>query len=414
MYKYSLAVFSPQYEVLSGLGDFSIEDLVQHILERQRTKPQPRTHTCLLSAGGNIPHRCNSTKHASSPPNCPLLLHPPPFPLGGGGGDNKLPHLGSRPPHPRLQHVASLPGGILTRCHPYRVASSRGGILTRWRPYQVASLPGGILTGGVLRVASSPGGILTGWHPYRVASSPGGILTGWHPYSVGSSPDGILNSSPSPPQPHRACLTVGNHANSFYGDLTTVALPQNATSHAPSCPSPRQHTGSSSASLLLVCQDSASQPANQTQPDAQIYEDLTEAPPPAAVAMDTAPVAPVQVKEEGRRGLEDAHMEEEAEPRGGEELDISFDSSFPDLISDLITEEAPPPVVTTTMFPAGVRYMVPPQPSPSSSFLPFPPPQPSPSSQRLAAITDFSPEWSYPEVVTVYKYHLTYLITLPR
>lgn len=37
-----------------GTGDFSIEELVQHILERQRPKPQPRTHTCLCNtAQGN-------------------------------------------------------------------------------------------------------------------------------------------------------------------------------------------------------------------------------------------------------------------------------------------------------------------------------------------------------------------------
>lgn len=40
-----------------GSGDFSIEELVQHILERQRTKPQPRTHACLCSTnqGRNRP-----------------------------------------------------------------------------------------------------------------------------------------------------------------------------------------------------------------------------------------------------------------------------------------------------------------------------------------------------------------------
>lgn len=39
-----------------GSGDFSIEELVQHILDRQRTKPQPRTHTCLCNtAHGNAP-----------------------------------------------------------------------------------------------------------------------------------------------------------------------------------------------------------------------------------------------------------------------------------------------------------------------------------------------------------------------
>lgn len=133
-----------------------------------------------------------------------------------------------------------------------------------------------------------------------------------------------------------------------------------------------------------------------------------------AVAMDTTNLTtpPIQVKEESRRAHNsedtcmDTHLEEEAEPceRGGEELDISFDSQFPDLISDLITEETnhvaahPASTPNTAVFPAGVRYMVPPQPSPSSSFLPFPHPLPSSSSTRLASITDFSPEWSYPEV----------------
>ncbi|XP_056224830.1 calmodulin-binding transcription activator 2 isoform X2 [Seriola aureovittata] len=235
---------------------------------------------------------------------------------------------------------------------------------------------------------------------------------------------------------------------------TKLALLQ--PSHASSASSPQQQTGSSGTSLLLVCQDSAAHPtqaANQTQrqtdgqqplalrrpynhlsaPDAPSPAQVSHQPlvlrqsplfagakantvsAPAAVAMATAHLAtaPIQVKEESRRGYDsedtcmDTHLEEEAEPceRGGEELDISFDSQFPDLISDLITEEANPvaaqPVTATpnpAVFPAGVRYMVPPQPSPSSSFLPFPHPLPSSSSStRLASITDFSPEWSYPE-----------------
>lgn len=208
---------------------------------------------------------------------------------------------------------------------------------------------------------------------------------------------------------------------------------------------PHQHTGSSNPSLLLTCRDSTSPPvppANQTeqqvdgeQPlvlgrpynrlaDVSILAPLSHqplvleqsqpvaGPNPAAVTTDNA-TATIQVKEERRRGhdSEETHLEEEEQEvvpceRGGEELDISFDSQFPDLISDLITEEAnpvaDPPVATMvphpSVFPAGVRYMVPPQPSPSSSFLPFPHPLPPSSSSRLTSITDFSPEWSYPEV----------------
>ncbi|MEQ2204874.1 hypothetical protein XENOCAPTIV_020132, partial [Xenoophorus captivus] len=207
------------------------------------------------------------------------------------------------------------------------------------------------------------------------------------------------------------------------------------TNHAPSSSSPRQHTDGSSASLLLVCQ----KPSQSTEapPPAEIshqhlgllqpsvFTSEADVPSfassdPTAVAMDTASLAtvPLQVKEDRRQRYDsvetcmETQSPEEAEPgeRRGEELDISFDSQFPDLISDLITEEssptvAPPlpaPTPTTAMsaavFPTGVRYVVPPQPSPSSSFLPFPDPLPAASSTRLASITDFSPEWSYPEV----------------
>lgn len=107
--------------------------------------------------------------------------------------------------------------------------------------------------------------------------------------------------------------------------------------------------------------------------------------------------------------VEGEEQEVEQCEQGGEELDISFDSQFPDLMSELITDEAPPadpphaaaPAPHPPVFPMGVRYMVPPQPSPSSSFLPFPHPLPSSSSSSgLASITDFSPEWSYPEVTS--------------
>lgn len=143
--------------------------------------------------------------------------------------------------------------------------------------------------------------------------------------------------------------------------------------------------------------------------------------------MDHIVMGTIEVKEEV--GLEyrtkeacvDAHLEDEPEEvesckQGGDELDISFDSQFPDLISDFITEEANSMTVQgpataaapapAAVFPTGVRYMVPPQPLPSSSFLPFPHPLPSSSSSRLASITDFSPEWSYPEVTNHQQLYL--------
>ncbi|KAM9414352.1 calmodulin-binding transcription activator 2 [Pholidichthys leucotaenia] len=190
--------------------------------------------------------------------------------------------------------------------------------------------------------------------------------------------------------------------------------------------SPRQQTGSCSSSLLLVCQDAVDRlPQSPSQMQRRAADEQTSHQPlqqqssvianvasaPTAVPMVTAiQAAPsVQVKEERQPGSDsedgcmDTHPEEEEQQHDEEELDISFD-----LISDLMTEEADPIVPqpatanismtpSPALFPAGVRYVVPPQPSPSSSFLPFPQPPPSSSSVRLASITDFSPEWSYPE-----------------
>ncbi|KAL4658567.1 calmodulin-binding transcription activator 1-like isoform X1 [Arapaima gigas] len=46
---------------------FSVEQLVQQILDSHQTKPPPRTHNCLctgtLGAGSSLHHKCNSAKH---------------------------------------------------------------------------------------------------------------------------------------------------------------------------------------------------------------------------------------------------------------------------------------------------------------------------------------------------------------
>lgn len=212
-----------------------------------------------------------------------------------------------------------------------------------------------------------------------------------------------------------------------------------------SSPQQQQQTGSCVASLLLIGQDATSpslRSADQAHPERALVlgraypqpersashqpsvlersrPDAAVDTPPAAIAFEDAQAVktPTEVKQEMRPGydMEEACMdtqlageEQEVDPceQGGEELDISFDSQFPDLMSDLITEEAPPvadppnaaAASHPSVFPMGVRYMVPPQPSPSSSFLPFPHPLLPSSSSGLASITDFSPEWSYPEV----------------
>ncbi|XP_054150989.1 calmodulin-binding transcription activator 2 [Melozone crissalis] len=67
----------------------SLEQLVQHVLERHQARPPPRTHACLCAGGLGTPgHKCSSTKHriispkleragVAAPPGDP---HPKPAP----------------------------------------------------------------------------------------------------------------------------------------------------------------------------------------------------------------------------------------------------------------------------------------------------------------------------------------------
>ncbi|XP_067096008.1 calmodulin-binding transcription activator 1 isoform X1 [Osmerus mordax] len=63
---------------------FSVEQLVQQILDSHQTKPPPRTHNCLctgtLGAGSSVHHKCNSAKHR--------IISPKVDPRSGGYGSN--------------------------------------------------------------------------------------------------------------------------------------------------------------------------------------------------------------------------------------------------------------------------------------------------------------------------------------
>uniref|UniRef100_A0A8C6LUV4 Calmodulin binding transcription activator 2 n=1 Tax=Nothobranchius furzeri TaxID=105023 RepID=A0A8C6LUV4_NOTFU len=313
-----------------GSGDFSIEELVQHLLDRQRTKPQPRTHTCLLSSGANIPHRCNSTKHRIISPKAeeagqrtsfgPLLLSPALTPVGKPASPSPPASSPAPPslPSPAVQTTLSL-----------------------------TLLPSPVISGLLLTPSSS------NTSPPTAASlcSPSSSLSSSSlpPFITPAfDPDSFLNSPTQGqtyggPLPSSSPIKVSTTTPFSHPTLSLSLSP--TTSTPPSSVSPP----SSLSSLSTSPSSSVSPPSSSLPP---------------SLALTLSPTSSV-----------------EAEPaeRGGEELDISFDSQFPDLISDLITEEPSP------------------APSPSSSFLPFPHPLPTSSSTRLASITDFSPEWSYPE-----------------
>ncbi|KAJ8255034.1 hypothetical protein GJAV_G00200220 [Gymnothorax javanicus] len=199
----------------NGSSEFSIEQLVQHILDSQQTKPQPRTHACLCSstlasAGANIPHRCNSTKHRIISPKLPTRLSP----------------------YPALTEVQNLAAGEGSGSG----SGQEGG---------QSETPGGAGGGGG---GGGLGGERKGPGPLSQAPRPGPVVTKLAIRSPAVSQDSVgvtgvsspcsasSSSSSSPPQPHRSTpLTLSNGGsaacNGFYSDrrgLATVSLPQNA------------------------------------------------------------------------------------------------------------------------------------------------------------------------------------------
>ncbi|KAK2886058.1 hypothetical protein Q8A67_016895 [Cirrhinus molitorella] len=212
--------------------------------------------------------------------------------------------------------------------------------------------------------------------------------------------DSLSSPLSVPPSDNRA-PPIGFDAQVPPGHVLTNQLspvPNATTQHDKVLPtnqlSPEGGKAESQHPCLLETHPMCIQPPNMPPPQAT---------PPSA--------SPVQVKEEQSPPTH-AHFDSDVTPMDtthcghidGEEAGLTFDSTFPDLISELITDEpiSHPPTPAPPVYP--VRYMVPPQPTPSASFLPFPLLTNSLASggsleetQRLANITDFSPEWSYPE-----------------
>lgn len=118
----------------NGTTEFSIEQLVQQILESHQAKPPPRTHACLCSTSlgspGHVPHRCSSTKHriispkvearpcpAPALPAPPRLAEPKPEPEPAPAKpDRKQPPAPAEPPSPdapRPSPALGLPGSAV-------------------------------------------------------------------------------------------------------------------------------------------------------------------------------------------------------------------------------------------------------------------------------------------------------------
>uniref|UniRef100_A0A8C1MDE8 Calmodulin binding transcription activator 2 n=1 Tax=Cyprinus carpio TaxID=7962 RepID=A0A8C1MDE8_CYPCA len=237
-----------------------------------------------------------------------------------------------------------------------------------------------------LSLSLSPTRMIPALLPLCLESSLG--LDSFSPPSDNGAPPTGFNAQAQPshllPNQLSPAANRTTHITPSLQVLTTNQLP------------PEREKAESQHPCLLETHPMCIQPPNLTPPPAT---------PPS--------VSPVHVKEEQSPPTH-AHFESDVTPMDtthcahidGEEAGLTFDSAFPDLISELITEEpiSHPPTLAPPVYP--VRYMVPPQPTPSTSFLPFPLLTNAHSlasgasleeTQRLSNITDFSPEWSYPE-----------------
>uniref|UniRef100_A0A8C7JCW3 CG-1 domain-containing protein n=1 Tax=Oncorhynchus kisutch TaxID=8019 RepID=A0A8C7JCW3_ONCKI len=330
-----------------GSSEFSIEQLAQQILESQQTKPQPRTHTCLCSSTlANIPHRCNSTKHRIISPKLPAT---------SPAMSKPSPHT-----HPPPSHTHS--------------QAKLGGSTS-----------------------------LVGRHE-GVSSSP-------------SPPSSSSSSSSSPPQAHRtATIAVSNGTtNSFYGDQRGGLLLTPSPSPSLLHPLPTAAPSPSPCQPPVFDPDSFLNSPKQGQTYGGTLPPSSPSPPPSSssphapsLTLSLSPTSPPPCSSPPSSL---SSLSSEAERKNEERVVLQTSapsSSLPPTLSLSLSpsHSAPssslPPSLSLSLsplFPTGVRYMVPPQPSPSSSFLPFPPLPPNNGTelQRLATITDFSPEWSYPE-----------------
>ncbi|ERE69327.1 calmodulin-binding transcription activator 2 isoform 2 [Cricetulus griseus] len=282
----------------NGAEEFSVEQLVQQILDTHPTKPAPRTHACLCSGGLGFAE--------------PLEIRPSPPTSRGGSSRGGTAIL-------LLTGLEQRAGGLTPTRHLAPQAEPR--------PVSLAVV---------------------------VGSEPSALPT---PPSPAFDPDRFLNS------PQRG-QTYGG------GQGVNPDFPEAEGTHTP-CPAlePAAALEPQAAARGLPSQLGASgRRGNQFFiQDDDSGEELKgqETVPPVPSPPPSSPSSPATLQPSGRVTRGEALF---GGSGGTSELEPFSLSSFPDLMGELISDEAP--------------------------SIPAPTPQLSPA---LNTITDFSPEWSYPE-----------------
>ncbi|XP_054957837.1 calmodulin-binding transcription activator 2 isoform X6 [Pan paniscus] len=349
----------------NGIEEFSVEHLVQQILDTHPTKAAPRTHACLCSGGlgsGSLTHKCSSTKHRIISPK----VEPRALTL------TSIPH--PHPPEPPPL-IAPLPPE-LPKAHTSPSSSSSSSSSGFAEPLEIRPSP------PTSRGGSSRGGtailLLTGLEQRAGGLTPTRHLAPQADPRPSMSLAVVVGTEPSaPPAPPSPAFDPDRFLNSpqrgqTYGGGQGVSpdFPEAEAAHTPCSalepaaalepqaaargPPPQSVAGGRRGNCFFIQDDDSGEELKGQG-----------AAPPIPSPPPSPPPSPAPLEPSSRVGRGEALF---GGPVGASELEPFSLSSFPDLMGELISDEAP--------------------------SIPAPTPQLSPA---LSTITDFSPEWSYPE-----------------
>ncbi|XP_042330126.1 calmodulin-binding transcription activator 2 isoform X2 [Sceloporus undulatus] len=429
----------------NGTAEFSIEQLVQQILESHHAKPLPRTHACLCSSGlgspGHVPHKCSSTKHRIISPK--VEVRPCPYPALmevqniSGASEAK-----AEPEPPRTSSsdskelkLAKAASPSVADAAPDSTQPSAG--LAQPNGFPKQELPAVTLSMGL------PGSAILVMTGLGGTEKPLALTPSQHLVS------GDGGGGPSPPL-GLALLPGPGLVLSQNLDSTMETGEVSSAAFDPDCflNSPKQGETYGGGAGLQAKAEPQENTAATTPPDYSVYvptsnrffihDDGTQpaplppSPSPSAAGTEgkNSPETPMETMGEGESQAEAGTPGEGKGPPSevasaseisatelqeelysiiqkaatkatvGASFGLSFDNHFPDLISELMTDEGGTGSASSTEGAGGgagspvLVLSAEPLAEPCYATEGGPP---GSSPQPLVSITDFSPEWSYPE-----------------
>ncbi|XP_060111786.1 calmodulin-binding transcription activator 2 [Heteronotia binoei] len=415
----------------NGTSEFSIEQLVHQILESHQAKPPPRTHACLCSSSlgspGHIPHKCSSTKHRIISPK--VEVRPSPYPaltevqnISGGAEAKAEPELAKPSGSEKESKLPkALQPGLANAC-PDSTQPSPGLAPPDGFPKQElpavtlsVSLPGSTILvmtglGGTEKPLTFPpsqhlvsgdgGGTPAAPLGLALLPGPGLVLSQNLEATMETNEEGTETFDPD-------CFLNSPKQGQTYGggaELQAKAEPPPESSTRP------VYSLYVSTNRFFIQDDGAGQVPMPPSPSAAEGTELKDRPEtPMETTGEGGSQAEQALGESGRGPAEEvatmaaSELHDElysiiqtaAAAAAGSSFGLSFDSRFPDLMSELMTEEpgSMPGPKEGSAHPGSPAPVLP----EALAMQPGYEAEGATTPQPLAPITDFSPEWSYPE-----------------